>query len=311
MKIEVSAKTIEKAIEEGLKQLNTTLENVDVKVISEGGLFKKAKIEMEFNDETGENDLSENGASQTQESNNNVETKSVEQNKMKNIQNFVKQNENENNENFENLEEINSETKTNENAVVIETEVTEEQIEPKKVLEEIVKVSENIVDTLSDEEKQARKHELINKTMELAKQWLDGLIYTYNINATCEIEPRENDVYANIVGENLGVLIGYHGEAMEAIQHLLNTYLYNKLKGAKRVFIDVAGYRSKRQADLKELAHKIANKVLENKRSYKLDPMNSFERRIIHEELSKTPHILTHSEGVDPNRFLIIEYTEN
>lgn len=299
MKIEVSAKTIEKAIEEGLKQLNTTLENVDVKVISEGGLFKKAKIEMEFNDGTSESSISENSASQTQELNNNVETKIVEQN------------ENENNENFENLEEINSETKTNENAVVIETEVTEEQIEPKKVLEEIVKVSENIVDTLSDEEKQARKQELINKTMELAKQWLDGLIYTYNINATCEIEPRENDVYANIVGENLGVLIGYHGEAMEAIQHLLNTYLYNKLKGAKRVFIDVAGYRSKRQADLKELAHKIANKVLENKRSYKLDPMNSFERRIIHEELSKTPHILTHSEGVDPNRFLIIEYTEN
>lgn len=299
MKIEVSAKTIEKAIEEGLKQLNTTLENVDVKVISEGGLFKKAKIEMEFNDGTSESSISENSASQTQELNNNVETKIVEQN------------ENENNENFENLEEINSETKTNENAVVIETEVTEEQIEPKKVLEEIVKVSENIVDTLSDEEKQARKQELINKTMELAKQWLDGLIYTYNINATCEIEPRENDVYANIVGENLGVLIGYHGEAMEAIQHLLNTYLYNKLKGAKRVFIDVAGYRSKRQADLKELANKIANKVLENKRSYKLDPMNSFERRIIHEELSKTPHILTHSEGVEPNRFLIIEYTEN
>lgn len=299
MKIEVSAKTIEKAIEEGLKQLNTTLENVDVKVISEGGLFKKAKIEMEFNDGTSESSISENSASQTQELNNNVETKIVEQN------------ENENNENFENLEEINSETKTNENAVVIETEVTEEQIEPKKVLEEIVKVSENIVDTLSDEEKQARKQELINKTMELAKQWLDGLIYTYNINASCEIEPRENDVYANIVGENLGVLIGYHGEAMEAIQHLLNTYLYNKLKGAKRVFIDVAGYRSKRQADLKELANKIANKVLENKRSYKLDPMNSFERRIIHEELSKTPHILTHSEGVDPNRFLIIEYTEN
>lgn len=299
MKIEVSAKTIEKAIEEGLKQLNTTLENVDVKVISEGGLFKKAKIEMEFNNGTSESSISENSASQTQESNNNVETKSVEQN------------ENENNENFENLEEINSETKTNENAVVIETEVIEEQIEPKKVLEEIVKVSENIVDTLSDEEKQARKQELINKTMELAKQWLDGLIYTYNINASCEIEPRENDVYANIVGENLGVLIGYHGEAMEAIQHLLNTYLYNKLKGAKRVFIDVAGYRSKRQADLKELANKIANKVLENKRSYKLDPMNSFERRIIHEELSKTPHILTHSEGVDPNRFLIIEYTEN
>lgn len=269
MKIEVSAKTIEKAIEEGLKQLNTTIENVDVKVISEGGMFKKAKIEMSM-DEDNNNDVEEAVAN-----------------------------------------EVEIETNVAEPEIVVETEVVTEEIEPKKVLEEIVKVSENLVDDLTEEEKQQRKQESINKTMELAKQWLDGLIYTYNINATVNLQPRENDVYCNIDGENLGILIGYHGEAMEAIQHLLNTYLFNKLKGAKRVFIDVSGYRAKRGNDLKELAHKIAGKVLENKRSYKLDPMNSFERRIIHEELSKTEHILTHSEGVDPNRYLIIEYTEN
>lgn len=281
MKIEVSAKTIEKAIEDGLKQLNTTIENVDVKVLSEGGMFKKAKIEMTLTNETEKAVKAEAPVEITEET--------------------IK---------VEKSEEVSKPIpKKLEPEVVVENFPQEETKDVKVVLEELTKATENLPE-VSDEEKQQRKQELINQTMELAKTWLDGLVYTYNINATVELEPRENDVYANIVGENLGVLIGYHGEAMEAIQHLLNTHLYNKLKGAKRVFIDVSGYRAKRTNDLKELAHKIAGRVLENKRSYKLDPMNSFERRIIHEELSQTKNILTHSEGEEPNRYLVIEYTE-
>lgn len=282
MKIEVSAKTIEKAIEEGLKQLNTELENVDVKVISDGGMFKKAKIEMTLTNET-----------KTE-----AEPKKVDAEVLKETLKA------------ENLEEVKTPVSSEADVeVVIENQPEEERKELDVVLNQLTKATENLPE-VSEEEKQQRKQELIKQTMILAKAWLDGLIYTYNINATVELEPRENDVYANIVGENLGVLIGYHGEAMEAIQHLLNTHLFNKLKGAKRVFIDVSGYRAKRANDLKELAHKIAGRVLENKRSYKLDPMNSFERRIVHEELSKTEHILTHSEGEDPNRYLVIEYVE-
>lgn len=269
MKIEVSAKTIEKAVEDGLKQLNTTIENVDVKVISEGGLFKKAKIEMTLN---------------------------TDPEKQKELEELEK-------------DEIVSTPANDEDAqVVVEADVEEK--DTAKVVEDIAKHSENITNTMTAEEKQARKEELIAETVKLATEWLNGLIYAYNINATVLVTPREHDVYANIDGENLGVLIGYHGEAMEAIQHLLNTHLYNKCRGAKRVFVDVAGYRNKRSEDLKELARKMANRVLETKRSYKLDPMNSFERRIVHEELSQTANILTHSEGEEPNRYLIIEYTE-
>ena len=274
MKIEVSAKTIEKAVEDGLKQLNANIEDVDVKVISEGGLFKKAKIEMTLN--TGVTEVKP-------ELDEKVLTDEVVTTPTEQL------------------------TKTE---VVVEAEVNEEPVEAKEVLDNIVKTSETIENTYSDEEKQQHKAELIAKTVELATEWLNGLIYAYNINATVEVTAREHDVYANIAGENLGVLIGYHGEAMESIQHLLNTYLYSKLRGAKRVFVDVSGYRNKRSEDLKELARKIGNKVLENKRSYRLDPMNSFERRIIHEELSQTAHLLTHSEGVEPNRYLVIEYTE-
>lgn len=271
MKIEVSAKTIEKAVEDGLKQLNTTIENVDVKVISEGGLFKKAKIEMTLN---------------------------TDPEKVKKLEELEK-------------DEVVSTPVSEEDAsqVVVEAEIKEEKDTAEKI-EEIAKTSETIENTMTDEQKQQRKEELIAQTVTLATEWLNGLIYAYNINATVLVTPREHDVYANIDGENLGVLIGYHGEAMDAIQHLLNTYLYSKLRGAKRVFVDVAGYRNKRSEDLKELARKIANRVLETKRSYKLDPMNSFERRIVHEELSQTANILTHSEGEEPNRYLIIEYTE-
>lgn len=287
MKIEVSAKSIEKAIEEGLKKLNTTIENVTVNVITEGGLFKKAKIEMIMDDDKDIKD----------------EIFDLEENT-----NVV-------NAEIKDDDPSNDELVSNPVSAELETEVVYDkdkvvEVKEKLTLNDIVKETENIKDTESLEQKQQRKQEMLNQTMTMAKQWLDGLMYAYNINAIVEVSIRENDVYANIVGENLGVLIGYHGEAMEAIQHLVNTYLYSKLKGAKRVFVDVSGYREKRNNDLRSLANKIASKVLENKRSYRLDPMNSFERRIIHEELSKTPHILTHSEGVDPNRYLIIEYTE-
>ncbi len=287
MKIEVSAKSIEKAIEEGLKKLNTTIENVTVNVITEGGLFKKAKIEMIMDDDKDIKD----------------EIFDLEENT--NIMNAE----------IKDDDPSNDELVSTPVSAELETEVVYDkdkvvEVKEKLTLNDIVKETENLKDTESLEQKQQRKQEMLNQTMTMAKQWLDGLMYAYNINAVVEVSIRENDVYANIVGENLGVLIGYHGEAMEAIQHLVNTYLYSKLKGAKRVFVDVSGYREKRNNDLRSLANKIASKVLENKRSYRLDPMNSFERRIIHEELSKTPHILTHSEGVDPNRYLIIEYTE-
>ena len=287
MKIEVSAKSIEKAIEEGLKKLNTTIENVTVNVITEGGLFKKAKIEMIMDDDKDIKDeifgLEENTNIM------NAEIKDDDPSKDELVSTPVSA-------------ELETEVVYDKDKVV--------EVKEKLTLNDIVKETENLEDTESLEQKQQRKQEMLNQTMTMAKKWLDGLMYAYNINAIVELSIRENDVYANIVGENLGVLIGYHGEAMEAIQHLVNTYLYSKLKGAKRVFVDVSGYREKRNNDLRSLANKIASKVLENKRGYRLDPMNSFERRIIHEELSKTPHILTHSEGVDPNRYLIIEYTE-
>lgn len=251
MSIIVTGKTIEKAIQEGLEQLNAQLEDVDVKVISEGGLLKKAKIEMSLVSEQEE-----------------VKSKELTKKSVSASKKVAKV------EKAENVETVEA----------VETDNTEPT------------------------EKISKKKETLLETEKLAKQWLEGLVYAYNINATVTTEIKNQEVYANINGENLGVLIGYHGEAMEAIGHLANNYVYNKLKNAARVFVDVSGYREKRIEELKNTALKLADRVKENKRKYKLDPMNSYERRVIHEALSNIPNISTHSEGVDPNRYLIIEY---
>ena len=243
MSIIVTAKTIEKAIQQGLEQLNAQLEDVEVNVISEGGLLKKAKVEISLTSET----------------------------------------------------------------VVEQKETTKKQTQKNKKEEKVEEVNSEIAST----EKVSKKKETLIETEKLAKQWLEGLVYAYNITATVETEIKNQEVYAKINGENLGVLIGYHGEAMEAIGHLANNYVFNKLKNAARVFVDVSGYREKRIEELKATALKLAERVKENKRKYKLDPMNSYERRVIHEALSNISNITTHSEGVDPNRYLIIEYVSN
>lgn len=247
MSIIVTAKTIEKAIQQGLEQLGAQLEDVDVNVISEGGLLKKAKIEMFLTSEKEE---------------------------------------------LENAK--NKKTKK-------ETEKPAANTEKSKKVEEEQEKLEPV----------SKKKESVDETEKLAKQWLEGLIYAYNINAEVSTEIKNQEVYANITGENLGVLIGYHGEAMEAIGHLANNYVYNKVKNAARVFVDVSGYRAKRIEELKNTALKLAERVKENKRKYKLDPMNSYERRIVHEALANVANITTHSEGNEPNRYLIIEYVSD
>ena len=249
MSITVTAKTIEKAIQQGLEQLNAQLEDVDVKVISEGGLLKKAKIEMSLI----------------------TEEEAISSKKEKTATSKTKKQ----------VEKV-EEPKTN--------EVTEANDQPEKV---------------------SKKKETLTETEKLAKEWLSGLVYVYNINATVETTIKNQEVYANINGENLGVLIGYHGEAMEAIGHLVNTYVYNKLKNAARVFVDVAGYKEKHIEELKQTALKLADRVKESKRKYKLDPMNSYERRVVHECLANIKNITTHSEGTEPNRYLIIEYVSD
>ncbi len=263
--IVVSAKTVEKAIEEGLVLLNTSIENVDVNIISEGGFFKKATVELTLSEEA----LQEKEAK------------------------------------LKKLDELEAKINSNNNKTVSENSVYEQD----EVSEELQKIEEELElltksQKTEEEVKELTVEEQINKFM-------NGLIYAFNINATTKVEKTEEDEYlVEIVGENLGVFIGYRGETLDAIQFLLNNYIYNKTGYNKLILLDIENYRAKRVEVLKNMAINLSNKVLNSKKSYKLEPMNKYERKIIHSQLQDVEHIATRSEGKEPHRYLIISYTE-
>ena len=123
-------------------------------------------------------------------------------------------------------------------------------------------------------------------------------------------EGSNGDVLITVDGDNAGVLIGHHGETLEAIQYLANLAANKKVAGEKReyvrVTVDVEGYRAKREASLRALARRMSAKVIKNKKSVMLEPMNPYERRIIHSEVQGIAGVSTNSIGSENNRRVVI-----
>ena len=111
-------------------------------------------------------------------------------------------------------------------------------------------------------------------------------------------------------GDNAGVLIGHHGETLDSLQYLTNLAANKKIEGEKREYIkvtvDVEGYRAKREETLRSLARRMADKVLRYKKSVMLEPMNPYERRIIHSEVQNIAGVATNSIGSENNRRVVI-----
>lgn len=123
-------------------------------------------------------------------------------------------------------------------------------------------------------------------------------------------EGSNDDVLITVDGDNAGVLIGHHGETLEAIQYLANLAANKKVAGEKReyvrVTVDVEGYRAKREASLCALARRMSAKVIKNKKSVMLEPMNPYERRIVHSEVQGIAGVSTNSIGSENNRRVVI-----
>ena len=119
-----------------------------------------------------------------------------------------------------------------------------------------------------------------------------------------------NDVVITIDGESAGTLIGHHGDTMDALQYLANLVANKKTAGEKREYIkitmDVAGYRAKREAALRALARRMAARVLKYKKSFMFEPMNPYERRIIHSEAQSIAGVSTNSIGAENNRRVVM-----
>ena len=118
----------------------------------------------------------------------------------------------------------------------------------------------------------------------------------------------ENTYKVELTGSDLGYLIGRRGDTLDAIQHLANYTVNRDVEGHIRINVDAESYREKREDSLRRYARKKAQQVLKNRRRTTLEPMNAYERHVIHSALQEMDNITTHSTGTEPNRRVVIEY---
>lgn len=117
----------------------------------------------------------------------------------------------------------------------------------------------------------------------------------------------DNNVFIDIAGKDAGTIIGKRGQTLDAIQYLTSLAVNKNSEDYVRVVLDAENYRSKREKTLERLAHRLADKVVRTKRSVKLEPMNPYERMVIHAALVNSPKVKTRSEGEEPYRRVVIE----
>lgn len=277
---EFQAKTVEKAIEKGLAELGKTKFDVDIKILESGGLFKKAKVQISFDDSDEfslENLLGEEKIEQPKVDAEKVETKASE-----------------------------PEVSVLDNKKVEEPtiEVKEEKIASSEP--ESLDNAESDANEMADVPEKPKKERTYTNNKG-SKEFIEGLLSRMGISGTVEIEEQEEHSKAVISTEQAGAVIGYRGESLSAIQYLSNIVEQKKNKTAKRLIVDVADYRERRDDSIKDMADRMARKVLKMRKSIKLKPMNAYERRIVHSYLQKFEGVTTYSIGVEPHRCLIID----
>lgn len=175
-------------------------------------------------------------------------------------------------------------------------------------------VEEKVIETKSTTVKEVKKDESILNTnsqrdyVSQAKTFLRDILDSMDIMAEVRIREEDDVLYIDLTGPKMGLIIGYRGETLDSLQYLVSLVV-NKGHDIpyKKIVLDTENYRTKREETLKRVALKTASKVKRMGRPYKLEPMNPYERRIIHSALQSETGIITYSEGEEPYRRIIID----
>ena len=148
---------------------------------------------------------------------------------------------------------------------------------------------------------------------DIARDFLNQVFKAMNMEVDALVEFNEEDsiMNVNMIGDNMGILIGKRGQTLDALQTLLSNVVNKNSDVYIRLNLDTEDYRQRRKTTLENLARNIASKVKKTKKTVKLEPMNAYERRIIHSALQQDKLINTHSEGDEPNRRLVITLKKN
>ena len=144
---------------------------------------------------------------------------------------------------------------------------------------------------------------------EQVETFLKGLLERMESDAVPHAFRKDDEtIGVELTGEDLGAMIGRRGETLDAIQHLANYALNHNASKRTRVTVDAENYRGKREESLRHLARKMAAKVVKYRKNLTLEPMNAYERHVIHATLQDVPNITTYSIGTEPNRRVVVAY---
>ena len=138
------------------------------------------------------------------------------------------------------------------------------------------------------------------------QDFLQNLLTKMGLSCQVELSEADDAVALNIVGDDASGAIGYRGETLDALQYLCSLMLNGRREGFKRVNLDAEGYRAKREKALQKLARNLELKVKRTGREHKLEPMNPYERRVIHTTLQNSQYVTTQSEGQGSSRHVVI-----
>ncbi len=196
-----------------------------------------------------------------------------------------------------------------------ETEVTHTAVAEESVVQVVETITETAVGTVETEttEIPVVVEDGITKAeqdfiADTGKEFLLGMFGKMGLSVQIEKLTTKDKITFQVHGEDLGILIGKHGQTLDAIQYLTNLVANKEVRRRCQIVVDVENYRSRREETLIQLAHRLGAKVRRTRQKIALEPMNAFERKIIHLALQNEKNIKTDSEGQEPYRHIVIYY---
>lgn len=210
------------------------------------------------------------------------------------------------------LDDMNAPSKEVKKEVVKEKEIKKEEIKKEVPVEKKTEpVKEEKKEVIANEASPVKKEkepvEIQEKTKEAVESFLHDTLKTMGMEVKFDISvDKDGALCVDMSGDNMGILIGKRGQTLDSLQYLANRVANKHQEGYVRVKLDTEGYRARRQSTLENLAKSIAYKVKKTRRPIALEPMNPYERRIIHATLQGDSRVTTHSEGEEPYRKVVV-----
>ena len=321
--ITVSAKTLDDAITEALVQLGVTSDQLDYDVIEKGsaGFFgigmKQAVIKArrkitkrEIEEPVIDFSDAVKGVKESSIEDSYKENKHVKDSRV-NREKWVRENK-DNRENRKKKDKYNRDRNRNKQRKEVKPEVKQEEkleVSPAPIKEEKEEKVERIEKNVKpvSERKEVELAKVEDATVKACEEFLNSVMAAMGMEVTLtSVIDEEGALNIEMNGDNMGILIGKRGQTLDSLQYLTNRVANKMQNGYVRVKLDTEDYRRRRKETLENLAKNIAHKVRKTRRAVSLEPMNPYERRIIHSALQGEKNITTHSEGEEPYRRVVV-----